>query len=208
MIVRPFGGGFQSRLCECLAESVSVPSLLSSFVNAHSQLRQSFSLSILGFRAQLQRLPSPSLFGNDVNNVLLTVEYQTSNRFHFKVTIGLFFKNSFLRDSRFLPDDCSYYNIESFAHSGIFFFCRYSYFTPVCWRHLSLPSVWRLLNAYYRAYCWALVHLFALNTTWNVVGKENMITSWKILESPSLQTWSVYFYLKTSLCPSVQFWVW
>uniref|UniRef100_A0A8C0L4M3 Maltase-glucoamylase n=1 Tax=Canis lupus dingo TaxID=286419 RepID=A0A8C0L4M3_CANLU len=39
-----------------------------------------------GFTAQLKRLPSPSLFGNDVNNVLLTAEYQTSNRFHFKLT--------------------------------------------------------------------------------------------------------------------------
>ncbi|KAM5303746.1 maltase-glucoamylase-like isoform 1-T1 [Glossophaga mutica] len=39
-----------------------------------------------GFRAQLQRLPSPSLFGNDVNNVLLTAEYQTPSRFHFKLT--------------------------------------------------------------------------------------------------------------------------
>ncbi|XP_061021942.1 maltase-glucoamylase isoform X3 [Dama dama] len=39
-----------------------------------------------GFTAQLKRLSSPSLFGNDVNNVLLTAEYQTSNRFHFKLT--------------------------------------------------------------------------------------------------------------------------
>uniref|UniRef100_A0A667IGG8 Maltase-glucoamylase n=2 Tax=Lynx canadensis TaxID=61383 RepID=A0A667IGG8_LYNCA len=39
-----------------------------------------------GFTAQLDRLPSPSLFGNDVNNVLLTAEYQTANRFHFKLT--------------------------------------------------------------------------------------------------------------------------
>lgn len=39
-----------------------------------------------GFTAQLKRLPSPSLFGNDVNNVLLTAECQTSNRFHFKLT--------------------------------------------------------------------------------------------------------------------------
>uniref|UniRef100_A0A8B9W9G9 alpha-glucosidase n=1 Tax=Bos mutus grunniens TaxID=30521 RepID=A0A8B9W9G9_BOSMU len=38
-----------------------------------------------GFTAQLKRLSSP-LFGNDVNNVLLTAEYQTSNRFHFKLT--------------------------------------------------------------------------------------------------------------------------
>ncbi|KAG8523335.1 Maltase-glucoamylase, intestinal, partial [Galemys pyrenaicus] len=39
-----------------------------------------------GFTAQLKRLPSPSPYGNDVNNVLLTAEYQTANRFHFKLT--------------------------------------------------------------------------------------------------------------------------
>ncbi|XP_037691918.1 maltase-glucoamylase, intestinal isoform X2 [Choloepus didactylus] len=39
-----------------------------------------------GFTAQLKRLSSLSLFGNEVNNVLLTAEYQTSNRFHFKLT--------------------------------------------------------------------------------------------------------------------------
>ncbi|XP_057588529.1 probable maltase-glucoamylase 2 [Hippopotamus amphibius kiboko] len=38
------------------------------------------------YAAQLRRLPSPSLFGNDVINVLFTAEYQTSNRFHFKIT--------------------------------------------------------------------------------------------------------------------------
>uniref|UniRef100_I3M252 Sucrase-isomaltase, intestinal n=1 Tax=Ictidomys tridecemlineatus TaxID=43179 RepID=I3M252_ICTTR len=39
-----------------------------------------------GFTAQLKTLPSSSPFGNDVDNVLLTAEYQTSNRFHFKLT--------------------------------------------------------------------------------------------------------------------------
>ncbi|NXK88246.1 MGA protein, partial [Formicarius rufipectus] len=39
-----------------------------------------------GFQARLKRLPSPSLFGNDIQTVLLTAEYQTSNRFHFKIT--------------------------------------------------------------------------------------------------------------------------
>lgn len=39
-----------------------------------------------GFTAQLKRLPSPSLFGNDINNVLLRAEYQTATRFHFKLT--------------------------------------------------------------------------------------------------------------------------
>ncbi|KFP23850.1 Sucrase-isomaltase, intestinal, partial [Colius striatus] len=39
-----------------------------------------------GFEATLTRLSSPSLFGNDINTVLLTAEYQTQNRFHFKLT--------------------------------------------------------------------------------------------------------------------------
>uniref|UniRef100_A0A8C8YTY1 Maltase n=1 Tax=Prolemur simus TaxID=1328070 RepID=A0A8C8YTY1_PROSS len=39
-----------------------------------------------GLTAQLQRLPSPSLFGNDINNALFTAEFQTSNRLHFKIT--------------------------------------------------------------------------------------------------------------------------
>lgn len=39
----------------------------------------------LGFTALLERVPTPSLFGNDVVNALFTAEYQTSSRFHFKV---------------------------------------------------------------------------------------------------------------------------
>ncbi|KFP87514.1 Maltase-glucoamylase, intestinal, partial [Acanthisitta chloris] len=39
-----------------------------------------------GFEATLQRLPSPSLFGKDIETVLLTGEYQTANRFRFKIT--------------------------------------------------------------------------------------------------------------------------
>uniref|UniRef100_A0A8C5TYL5 alpha-glucosidase n=1 Tax=Malurus cyaneus samueli TaxID=2593467 RepID=A0A8C5TYL5_9PASS len=39
-----------------------------------------------GFEATLKRLPSPSLFGNDIQTVLLTGEYQTANRFRFKLT--------------------------------------------------------------------------------------------------------------------------
>ncbi|XP_039930494.1 sucrase-isomaltase, intestinal isoform X1 [Hirundo rustica] len=39
-----------------------------------------------GFEATLKRLPSPSLFGNDIQTVLLTGEYQTKNRFRFKIT--------------------------------------------------------------------------------------------------------------------------
>uniref|UniRef100_A0A8C9N3C3 alpha-glucosidase n=1 Tax=Serinus canaria TaxID=9135 RepID=A0A8C9N3C3_SERCA len=39
-----------------------------------------------GFEATLDRLPSPSLFGDDIQTVLLTAEYQTNNRFRFKIT--------------------------------------------------------------------------------------------------------------------------
>uniref|UniRef100_A0A8C2U6M7 alpha-glucosidase n=1 Tax=Coturnix japonica TaxID=93934 RepID=A0A8C2U6M7_COTJA len=39
-----------------------------------------------GFEATLTRLSSPSLFGKDINTVLLTGEYQTANRFRFKIT--------------------------------------------------------------------------------------------------------------------------
>ncbi|XP_058387671.1 maltase-glucoamylase isoform X3 [Diceros bicornis minor] len=50
------------------------------------QMEGNFVNTNAGFTAQLKRLPSLSLFGNDVDNVLLTAEYQTSNRFHFKLT--------------------------------------------------------------------------------------------------------------------------
>uniref|UniRef100_A0A672ULX4 alpha-glucosidase n=1 Tax=Strigops habroptila TaxID=2489341 RepID=A0A672ULX4_STRHB len=39
-----------------------------------------------GFETTLTRLPSPSLLGNDINTVHLKGEYQTPNRFHFKIT--------------------------------------------------------------------------------------------------------------------------
>ncbi|NXN82516.1 MGA protein, partial [Bombycilla garrulus] len=39
-----------------------------------------------GFEATLKRLSSPSLFGDDIQTVLLTAEYQTQNRFRFKLT--------------------------------------------------------------------------------------------------------------------------
>ncbi|XP_040327680.1 putative maltase-glucoamylase 2 [Herpailurus yagouaroundi] len=39
-----------------------------------------------GFTAKLKRLPTPSLFGYDVPDALFTADYQTSNRFHFKIT--------------------------------------------------------------------------------------------------------------------------
>ncbi|XP_017650799.1 probable maltase-glucoamylase 2 [Nannospalax galili] len=39
-----------------------------------------------GLTALLKKLPSPPLFGNDITNALFTANYETANRFHFKVT--------------------------------------------------------------------------------------------------------------------------
>uniref|UniRef100_A0A8C3N201 alpha-glucosidase n=1 Tax=Geospiza parvula TaxID=87175 RepID=A0A8C3N201_GEOPR len=50
------------------------------------QVRGSQRSTKAGFEATLDRLPSPSLFGNDIQTVLLTAEYQTNNRFRFKIT--------------------------------------------------------------------------------------------------------------------------
>ncbi|XP_045144841.1 maltase-glucoamylase, intestinal [Echinops telfairi] len=50
------------------------------------QVEGSVANTPAGFTAQLRKLPSPSAFGSSVQNVLLTAEYQTSNRFHFKLT--------------------------------------------------------------------------------------------------------------------------
>ncbi|KFV67367.1 Sucrase-isomaltase, intestinal, partial [Dryobates pubescens] len=39
-----------------------------------------------GLQAALARLPSPSLFGQDIDNLLLTSQLQTPNRLRFKIT--------------------------------------------------------------------------------------------------------------------------
>ncbi|XP_043926668.1 maltase-glucoamylase, intestinal-like [Protopterus annectens] len=39
-----------------------------------------------GFEAELNRISSPSLFGNDIETVLLSAQIQTANRFRFKIT--------------------------------------------------------------------------------------------------------------------------
>ncbi|TKC46653.1 hypothetical protein EI555_004921 [Monodon monoceros] len=39
-----------------------------------------------GLEAKLNRIPSPTLFGNDINTVLLTTQSQTPKRFRFKIT--------------------------------------------------------------------------------------------------------------------------
>ncbi|NXN16641.1 SUIS protein, partial [Indicator maculatus] len=39
-----------------------------------------------GLQAPLARLPSPSLFGHDIDHLLLTTQHQTPNRLRFKIT--------------------------------------------------------------------------------------------------------------------------
>ncbi|NXS21261.1 MGA protein, partial [Mystacornis crossleyi] len=57
--------------------------------NSHPLMSRSTQHLVLvsqGFEATLKRLPSPSLFGRHIHTLLLTGEYQTPNRFRFKIT--------------------------------------------------------------------------------------------------------------------------
>ncbi|XP_062988083.1 sucrase-isomaltase, intestinal [Elgaria multicarinata webbii] len=57
------------------------------FSSSHGyQVEGSLKDTNTGFQATLRRLPAPSLFGNDIEKILLTAEYQTANRFRFKIT--------------------------------------------------------------------------------------------------------------------------
>lgn len=44
------------------------------------------TISHTGVEAKLKRKASPTLFGNDINSVLLTTQSQTRNRVRFKIT--------------------------------------------------------------------------------------------------------------------------
>uniref|UniRef100_UPI00398F668E maltase-glucoamylase n=1 Tax=Pristiophorus japonicus TaxID=55135 RepID=UPI00398F668E len=54
--------------------------------NAGYRIQEGQKKTSEGFETLLQRLPSPSLYGNDINTLLLTGEKQTANRFRFKIT--------------------------------------------------------------------------------------------------------------------------
>uniref|UniRef100_A0A8D0L7P9 P-type domain-containing protein n=1 Tax=Sphenodon punctatus TaxID=8508 RepID=A0A8D0L7P9_SPHPU len=57
------------------------------FSNSHGyEVQGGQKKTSAGFEATLMRLPSPSLFGNDIQSLLLTGEYQTANRMRFKIT--------------------------------------------------------------------------------------------------------------------------
>ncbi|XP_051054776.1 sucrase-isomaltase, intestinal [Phodopus roborovskii] len=56
------------------------------FVKNHGYNAESVTTKDTGLEAKLNRIPSPTLFGEDINSVLLTTHSQTSNRLRFKIT--------------------------------------------------------------------------------------------------------------------------
>lgn len=64
--------------------SISVPCYFSR--NHGYKMESDLVNTTAGFTAALKNLASAPVFGNGIENILLTAEYQTSNRFHFKLT--------------------------------------------------------------------------------------------------------------------------
>lgn len=64
--------------------SISVPCYFSR--NHGYKMESDLVNTTAGFTAALKNLASAPVFGNGIKNILLTAEYQTSNRFHFKLT--------------------------------------------------------------------------------------------------------------------------
>ncbi|XP_075403992.1 sucrase-isomaltase, intestinal [Tenrec ecaudatus] len=56
------------------------------FAENHGYNAQPVKTTTTGLETQLNRIPSPTLFGNDLDSVLFTTEHQTSNRVRFKIT--------------------------------------------------------------------------------------------------------------------------
>ncbi|XP_038672624.1 maltase-glucoamylase, intestinal [Scyliorhinus canicula] len=55
-------------------------------LNIGYKMQESQKKTQAGFETLLHRLPSPSIYGNDTERLLLTAEIQTANRFRFKIT--------------------------------------------------------------------------------------------------------------------------
>ncbi|XP_043558940.1 maltase-glucoamylase, intestinal [Chiloscyllium plagiosum] len=55
-------------------------------VNIGYKVQESVKKTQTGFETLLHRIPSPSLYGNDIEILRLTTEIQTPNRFRFKIT--------------------------------------------------------------------------------------------------------------------------
>ncbi|XP_036997134.2 sucrase-isomaltase, intestinal [Artibeus jamaicensis] len=56
------------------------------FVDNHGYNAEDVKTTNAGLEATLNRISSPTLFGNDISSVLLTTQNQTANRFRFKIT--------------------------------------------------------------------------------------------------------------------------
>ncbi|XP_011379112.1 sucrase-isomaltase, intestinal [Pteropus vampyrus] len=56
------------------------------FADNHGYNVEKITSTNAGLEANLNRISSPTLFGNDINSVLLTTQSQTPNRFRFKIT--------------------------------------------------------------------------------------------------------------------------
>uniref|UniRef100_A0A8C6HZB2 Sucrase-isomaltase, intestinal n=1 Tax=Mus spicilegus TaxID=10103 RepID=A0A8C6HZB2_MUSSI len=56
------------------------------FADNHGYTAASVTNDNSGLKATLSRIPSPTLFGEDIKSVLLTTQSQTRNRFRFKLT--------------------------------------------------------------------------------------------------------------------------
>ncbi|XP_019482550.1 PREDICTED: sucrase-isomaltase, intestinal-like, partial [Hipposideros armiger] len=56
------------------------------FVDNHGYNAETITKTDTGVEATLNRISSPTVFGNDINTVRLTTQNQTPNRFRFKIT--------------------------------------------------------------------------------------------------------------------------
>ncbi|KAL6037194.1 hypothetical protein STEG23_003004 [Scotinomys teguina] len=56
------------------------------FANNHGYKAEGLNVKDTGLEAKLNRIPSPTLFGEDIQSVLLTTQSQTPNRLRFKIT--------------------------------------------------------------------------------------------------------------------------
>ncbi|NXN96344.1 SUIS protein, partial [Rhinopomastus cyanomelas] len=59
------------------------------FSSNHGYRMQGLQRNLTNIEATLTRLPSPSLFGKDIDSLRFTLDCQTVNRFRFKVTFDL-----------------------------------------------------------------------------------------------------------------------
>ncbi|XP_058412401.1 sucrase-isomaltase, intestinal [Diceros bicornis minor] len=86
------------------------------FVDNHGYNVETMTTNSTGLEARLNRIPSPTLFGNDINNVLLTTQRQTPNRFRFKLTdpnnIRYEVPHQYVQESTGTPDSETLYDVQ------------------------------------------------------------------------------------------------